>query len=396
MKNQFKNIFNKPKDYPQVVERVGRSYNWRVILLSASLVAVFFLLPLLYEFISKQIELAKQTEVLEASKEKKQEIPESDHPATFDEILDTALRYDRQGNRKQAEILFNELMRQAARNTNYVEQMVVLFPRAADFYSKGNEIPAKEVENLYLDALDAIKHFHGNDYYDYENIYLGLEKHYISQGRHKEAATQIKYLLEFYKRYYKNKDTQYSFIQPTTIRLGHTLLAAGQNIEARNVYKTVLEMAKTKGRSVSIIEKFIKNTYQNEQAPPSSINGTPRVPASIGANLSLVRPSSIIETPRVPASIDANISPAPAPSSTSTGKDTISAIKALSQEGVYIEQLQEKDDRINIIGYAADNKTIARYMRLIHKEVGEPTLNLIKQEEREQKKVSAFSIAIKK
>jgi len=376
MKNQFKKNFNKSKGYPQVVERIDRSLNWRVILLAASLVAVIFLLPILYEFISNQIELARQAEILQASKDKKHDNPESVQPVTFKDILHTALLYDQQGNRRQAEILFHELMRQAARNTSYNEQMVALFPRAADFYSKGNEIPAKEVENLYLDALDAIKRFHGNDYYDYENVYRGLEKHYISQGRHKKAATQTKYLLEFYRRYYKDKNTQYAFVQPTTIRLGHNLLAAGQNIEARNVYKLALARAKTRGKSVSVIEKFIKKTYQQQQEQEHT--------------------SSIVEIPQVPASIDARNSTAPAPLSTSTGKDIISAIKALSQEGVYIEQFQEKDDRINIIGYADDNKSIAKYMRLIHKEVGEPTLNFLKQEEREQKKVSAFSIAMKK
>ena len=367
---------NDPDGYPQVVERVDNSFNWKLFILAVSLVAVILYWPLLYEYVSNQIELTRQAEIQQPSKKNKPEPPVNVHPVSFEEVLDAALRYDREGDRKQAEILFHELLSQAARNTGYNEQMVALFPRAADFYSKGDEIPAEQVENLYLDAIDAINQFHGKDYYDYENVYRGLEKHYLSLERYKEAAIQTRLLLEFYRLYYKdNRDTLFMFIMPTTIRLGHNLLAAGQNAESRNAYQTALKIARSRHRPISAIEEFIKKTYQQGEGIPSTMTGTPRMPASIGVNIPSVTPD---------------------PSSADATKDIKGAIEAISLDGIYIEQLQENNDRIDIIGYADDNKTVAKYMRLLQDKVGGPTLNWVKREERGKKYVSAFSIKMER
>jgi tetratricopeptide (TPR) repeat protein len=376
-KGPLKNHLNNSEDMPQVVERVDHSINWKALILIVTLVVVLLLGPKLYQYVSNQIDVVMtwQTEISPPPEKTEQASQDTPRPATFDEVLDAALRYDRQGNRIQAELLFRELIKQTARNASYTEQMVALFPRAADFYSKGNEIPAKEVENLYLDALDAIKRFHGNDYYDYENVYRGLEKLYISQGRYKEAATQTRVLLEFYRRNYNdNKDAQFALMQPTTVRLGQNLIAAREYSEARDVLQAALEMSQKRGRPVSHIEEFIKKTYQ-EEAIPSTINEASRMPASIGANMPAVTHA-----------------PVPAPA----GKDIKSAIEAISLDGIIIEQLQENIDRITIIGYADNNKTVAKYMRLLLEKVGEPSLNFVKQEEQDQKTVSAFSMTMKK
>jgi len=372
----LKKYSNEYEDYPQVIVRVDHSSNWKVLILAAAVIAVIMFWPRFYKFVSIQIDQIKQAEIQYPSNENEQEIADMVRPVSFDEVLDAALRYDRVGDRKQAESLFRKLLMQAAKNTKYTEQMVALFPRAADFYSKGDEIPAEQVEYLYLDALDAIKKFHGTDYYDYENVHRGLEKHYLSHGRYKKAAFQTEMLLEFYRRYYKdNKDTQYALIKPTTIRLGHNLLAAGQNAKARDVYQSALLMTRKRDQPVSAIEEFIKKTYQQGEDIPSTITVTPQIPASIGANIPSVTSD---------------------PSSVGATDDIKNAIKAISLDGIYIEQLQENDDHINIIGYADDNKTVAKYMRLIYESVGEPTINWVEHEEREQRPVSAFSIKMKK
>ncbi|MDP6183682.1 MAG: hypothetical protein QF609_07680 [Gammaproteobacteria bacterium] len=180
--------------------------------------------------------------------------------------MDSAVRYDQRGDRERADALFRQLLRQAARNTGYTEHMVALLPRAADFYSKGDEIPADQIENLYLDALDAIKRFRGEDHYDYEAVYGGLEKHYFSLGRYAESAVQTRQLLQFYRlKYVDNADSYYAVIQPTTMRLGRNLLAAGRNAEAREAYGAALEMAAEHHRPVAHIEELIKKTYEEAE-----------------------------------------------------------------------------------------------------------------------------------
>ena len=363
------NSNNSSDDYPQIVERANRSFNWKILVLAAVLVAVIFYWPLLYEFVSTQIAAIKSAEIQQPSTENKQALPAGVRPAGFDEVLDTAVRYDREGKRVLADALFQELLRQAAKNPGYNEQMVALLPRAADFYSKGDEIPAQQVEYLYLDAIDAIKKIHGNDYYDFENVYRGLEKFYLSQGRYREAAVQTRFLLEYYRRRYQDdNETRYNFIQPTTIRLGENLLAAGQTADARNVFQAALTMTRKRGQPVSRIEEFIKKTYQQEESVPATDTDIPQKAAGTGADI-----------PSVTAD-----------------NDIRRAIEDVLLAGVYVEQLQEESDRIDIIGYADDNKTVASYMRLLQAKVGEPILEWAKKDVRDRKTVSAFSISIKK
>jgi len=76
--------------------------------------------------------------------------------------------------------------------------------------------------------------------------------------------------------------------------------------------------------------------------------------------------------------------------------DLKSAIESLPMEGIYIEELLDKEDSLIINGYADNNKAIARYMRLIDQEVAEPTLNWIKGDERNNMKVSSFSLKLEK
>jgi Fimbrial assembly protein (PilN) len=372
----LKNYSNHSEDLPQVVERVDRSFNWKLLILAISLIAVIVYWPLLYEFASKQIESSGQAETSQTGEKNEQMLADAEDSSSFDNVLDTALRYDREGKRVLAATLFQELLRQAAQNPGYNEHIAALLPRAADFYSKGDEIPAEQVEILYQDAYHAIKQIHGPDYYDYENVHWGLEKHYLSLGRFEEAALQTSMLLEFYRRYYKdNKDSQYAFIRPTTIRFGDNLLAAGQNVRARQAYQAALKMTRERGQPISAIEERIAKTYQQEEAVPSSMMETPKMPASIAAN-----------TPSV----------TPANSLANSGSDLKKAIEAISMGGIYIEQVLEKDDSLIIIGYADDNKTVASYMRLIQNEVAEPTLNWVKREERQQLTVSGFSIRLPK
>jgi tetratricopeptide (TPR) repeat protein len=247
--------------------RVGRPYNWLSIILLISLVAVIVYWPLVYEFAATQINSIRQAVTSASDSDRAPEPAGVDE--SFSNVMETALRYDREGQRVLAVGLFTQLLRQEARNTSYTVQAAALLPRAAEFFSKGKEIPAEQVEILYQDAYQAILKFYGPDHYDIENVHLGLEKHYSSLGRYREAALQNRRLQDFYRRYHKdNEDLLFNFIQPTTIRLGHTLLSAGQNVEARDVYQEALDMTRAKGRPVSAIEEFIQKTNVEGQTAP--------------------------------------------------------------------------------------------------------------------------------
>lgn len=76
--------------------------------------------------------------------------------------------------------------------------------------------------------------------------------------------------------------------------------------------------------------------------------------------------------------------------------DLKSAVEAISMDGVYIEQLQETNDGLTIIGHADDNKKIANYLRQLQRKIGNPLLNMTKREELQGKVVSKFSIKLRK
>ena len=390
----MKNNLDDYGDKPQTVVRVGRSTNLFLPIAFISLIAVVMYWPLLYEFAAIQIDSLIQIETPPTDISSAQVLPDSDGSSSFDDVLDTALRYDREGERVLAAALFQQLLRQEAQNTGYTENAAALLPRAAEFYRKGNEIPAEQVAILYRDAYHAILKFHGPDYYDYENVHWGLEKHYLSLGRYKVAADQTRMLLEFYRRYYKDdEDVQFGFIQPTTIRLGHNLMAAGENADARNVYQLALEMSQARGRPTSAIEALIKKTYEAGPVTPETMTEI----AMSASPLRLVAPVSMSDRAAMPTSLGANISPGiDTQISVVADSDLKTRIEAISMDGVYIEQLQETDNSLTIIGYADDNTAVAKYMRLIQAEGVDPLLNMVKREERQEKMVSEFSIRLGK
>ena len=367
------------EDLPLVVNRMDRSFKWNYLIFFIFQVLIFLYWPLIFDFTSKELGSDKEAEILQREKKKQQALVTANEESSFDKVLDTALRYDRQGKRVLAATLFEQLLKQAAQSTNYNKQIAALLPRAADFYSKGKEIPAEQIEVLYQDAYLALKKVHGPDYYDYENVHRGLEKLYVSQKRYKEASMQTRMLLEFYRRYYKDStESQYTFLYPTTIRLGNLLMAAGEPDKARKVYPAALKMTRDKGLPVNAIEKFIAKTYENDGNTPEYITTLPDGPASMmGARIGLVAPDSL-------------------PDFKTEAGDLKSAIESLPMEGIYIEELLDKEDSLIINGYADNNKAIARYMRLIDQEVAEPTLNWIKGDERNNMKVSSFSLKLEK
>jgi len=339
------------KDHSPVVKRVDYSVDWKSMLLAAALITVVVYWSEIQEFVSDQISTKKQIVTPAPPVLDEQEPVTTVDTSDFGGMIVTALRHDRYQRREQAHALFQELLEQVKKQEGYNKQKAALFPRAADFYSKGDELSADKVENLYLNALAAIRQVHDDNYYDHENVYRGLEKLYLSQDRYREAIVYTRHLLDFYQRYYKeDKDALFSMVLPTTIRLGHNFLAAGENVAARTEYQRALDMNRFNDRTVPVIKKFIQKTYPQGEG-----------------------------------------------SSAATTADNLKdAIEAVTMNGVFIEQIQEQDDSITVIGYADDNKMLADYMRLLQDKVGNPLLNWAKHEDRQQKQVSAFSLGIKK
>ena len=113
--------------------------------------------------------------------------------------------------------------------------------------------------------------------------------------------------------------------------------------------------------------------------------------------IKLAAPASMTDRAPMPTSMGASISPVTeTPVSAFAESDLKSKIEAISMDGIYIEQLQETDDSLTILGYADDNTAVARYMRQTQAEGVDPLLNMVKREERQEIMVSKFSIRLRK
>lgn len=290
------------------------------------------------------------------------DVPVVEPPPSFEVRLDSALRAGRKkATRKEAHALFTQLL---ADTTDPVERAELL-PRAADFYLNGIELPSDEIEKLYQDALVAIEAVHSNDYYDYENVYRGLEKLYLSQNRFDEAVVQTRLILAFYDRYYKDEETRYLFKRPTTIRLANHLKSAGHIDEARVTYERALEMTRQRGHSTRDIEALIANLDLPEGAEP------------VQAGSRLVAP------PGLP--------PYPKPRT-----DLKERIESISVDGLTVERIEENVFDFKIHGYAVDNPTLAAYMRRLREDVNKPTLQYAAPRDVGGQTMSAFSIVVSK
>jgi len=329
-----------------VAESDNHQFNWKFLVVIPAVLSIVYFWPQLVEVLS-DLEQIPRT-VLTTADTEKEVVAETPRQASFDEVLGHALRSERQGDRQMAHLAFQQLLKKVASASIHTEQSAALLPRAAAFYSKGDELRVAEVESLYLQALKAIDQVHGENYYDYENAHWGLEKLYLSLARYDEAVFQTRLLLDFYRRYYKDESTQHAFVAPTTVRLGHHLMKAGRNIEARDAYHAAVELWRSVGQPTSAIEAFIETTY---------LPGETR--------------------------------------SDSTG-NLKAAIEAIQMDGITVEQISEDDNRVTIAGFADDNTRVAAYLRLLKDQLSKPELNFVESGRRQEKTVSEFSIAMKK
>ena len=76
--------------------------------------------------------------------------------------------------------------------------------------------------------------------------------------------------------------------------------------------------------------------------------------------------------------------------------DVVALIRTISIEGLYLDDVQVDDDRIELGGYADSNRQIAAYMRSLDLRVGKPDLKQIATASRDGKPVSEFLINIKR
>ncbi len=296
------------------------------------------------------------------------------HGAGFDELLETALRSERKGDRQAAHRAFQSLLRGLAVAGVHNQRSAAVLPQAASFYRKGDELSPAKVENLYLGALESIQRVHGDTHYDYETIHWGLEKLYLSLNRFDEAVHQTRLLLNFYQRYYPDESTLLAFAAPATVRLGHNLMKAGRNTEARDAYLAAMEMWRSLGQPISFIEPFVEATYLPAKPESNSIGAKKTTPDT--------RVKDKLTNPHESAA--ASI------------ENLKAAIEALTIDGVTVEQITEDDRRVTITGFAEDNRQIAAYLRLLKSQVSEPELNLVQSGSRQQKSVNEFSIRMNK
>ena len=195
-----------------------------------------------------------QTESQQGANKTRLSDNEAMRPKSFNERLNAALYAERRRKRDEANRQFQDLLLEADEFSSDDPRVPSLLAHAASFYAKGKEISQEEVERLYLDSIDAIELVHGQDYYDLEHMYRGLEQLYQSMGRFQEAVVQTRRLVEFYQRQdIIDSNARYALVIPTLIRLGDNLVLAGQVQEARKTYETTLDMVKARGSDMFIL-----------------------------------------------------------------------------------------------------------------------------------------------
>ena len=284
------------------------------------------------------------------------------------------MRSERKGDRQATHLAFQSLLRQLAAAGIHDHRSAAVLPRAASFYSKGDELSPAKVENLYLGALESIERVHGDTYYDYETVYSGLEELYLSLNRFEEAVYQTQLLLDFYRRYYQDESTRMAIMVPTTVRLGHNLMKAKRNNEARNAYLAAIEMRRSLGQPTSFIEAFVEASY------------TPSERGSNSIGMEITTPGKKLKS---------KLKNSPESAAVSAG-NLKATIEALTIDGVTVEQINEDDRRLTITGFAENNKQIATYLKLLKNQVSKPELNFVQSGNRQQKTVSEFSIGMNK
>ncbi len=82
---------------PVVVERLERTVNWRVLIPAIVIIVIVVNWSLISDYASEQLESIKQAERNQV-KEDSKALPRDDKNASdFENVLHTALRYDREG-----------------------------------------------------------------------------------------------------------------------------------------------------------------------------------------------------------------------------------------------------------------------------------------------------------
>lgn len=292
---------------------------------------------------------------------------------SFEELFDQTLRNQGAGNRQSAHRMYQELLRRLAADGDYSRRTAAVLPRAANFYRDGSEIPAGQVEYLYQQALAAIFEIHGDNYYDLENVYAGLEHFYRLHHRYTEAVEQTRLLLDFYARHYPDENTRFALVAPTRVRLGQNLMQAGRNAEARAAFEAAIALMHSRGQSTAAVEAMLEATRQ---------------PGNTGTSLTGQKASRNDPAPTRIATSNTGTTSAPV-------ENLKERLEALRLDGVTVEQLIEDDRRVTIVGFAADNVRVAAYMRLLSDEIGKPELQFVQQGERRETTVSEFSITMK-
>jgi len=219
-------------------------------------------------------------------------------------------------------------------------------------------------------SIDVIQNIYEQDYYDYENLYRGLEKLYISLGRYNEAVDQTKLLLQFYNRRYKDSSELFSMVGPTTVRLGDNLFAADRVAEAKRVFESALKMTKDRNLSTSQLEQHIRNVSQKKRTSPSTVATT----------LQFVVPES-----------NKSFSTTKSPQTT---KDVLSIIYSISLPGLRIEKLKEAEKIITIYGDADTNKIVAEFLQEITANGLRASLLSVTKQKRVNISVSVFIIKV--
>ena len=136
----------------------------------------------------------------------------------------------------------------------------------------------------------------------------------------------------------------------------------------RVVYDQVLERIRDRGQPVTHIEELIQKSYQ-----PAAKRPTPT--------------SAVLAFPR-----EVSSSKSTSPDADWASVDLLT--KEILPEGVYVETSYMRNGHIRVLGYADNHRAVAEYLRVIQANGGQPNVDSVKTEERNQRSVSAFSITI--
>ncbi len=180
-------------------------------------------------------------------------------PSPLDQQVAMALQLDRQGDRVEANELYQLLL---ARKSQLSERKrVLLMAYATDFYGRGDELPIRLVEAMYRDAYAEIKRVYQHAWPYWERFYLGWENFEVRNNNYDGAISRVNLLQNYYSQRYLSVEARdrnrfdpqryYTLYSDLVQRKARYLVKTGQIARAKTVLNDAIVFLEKKNHDSS-------------------------------------------------------------------------------------------------------------------------------------------------